>query len=146
MKPTTSLALRNNGNATSPGATITRKRRKRLGRRGLLTPQLQKRICALLAKGNTVVASCDHCGISESVYYDWCEQRPQFLQATQRARGKARIKLVKIIDDATKIDWKAAAWKLSHIWPNEYSETARLNIDTRFCGVLVLPEREQLPP
>lgn len=139
-KPTTALALRNNG------TTIARKIRKRLGRRTLYTPAVVRRICQLLAKGNTVVASCDHVGISEATYYDWCELRPQFLQATSRARGKARVKLVKVITDASKTDWKAAAWKLSHIWPNEYSETSRLNIDARHVGVILLPQKEEKEP
>jgi transposase len=137
---TKTLALTNNG------ATITRKIRKRLGRKSLYSAKLQKRICKLLEKGNTIIATAESCGISEATYYDWCEQKPQFLQATSRARGKVRIAHIKAITEAGKTDWKARAWLLSRVYGLEYSENTTMQIDSRFCGVLVLPEKEQLPP
>ena len=120
--------------------------KKPLGRRSLYTPALVKRICALLEKGNTIVATCDHVGISEATFHQWCDDRPEFLERTSRARGKARVKLVKVITDASKIDWKAAGWMLSHCWPNEYSESAKLNIDARHVGVILLPQKEDKEP
>ncbi len=131
------LALRDK-NITRP--------RKRLGRRSLYTPALQRRICQLLEKGNTIVATCDHVGISEATFYDWCELRPQFLQATSRARGKARIAHVKAITEAGKTDWRARAWLLSRVWPLEYSETNRMEIDGRHVGVILLPQKEDKQP
>lgn len=127
------LALQSNG---------SRKPRKRLGRRSLLTPALQKRICDLLAKGNTIVATMAHCGLSESVYFDWAEQHQQFLQATSRARGKARVRHVKILTDAAKTDWRASAWLLSHCWPQEYSETNRTELAVA-AGVIILPPKSE---
>ena len=129
------LALTHNG---------ARKPRK-LGRRSLLTPKLQRRICQLLEKGNTIIATCDHVGISESVYYDWCEQREQFLQATSRARGKARVKLVKVLTDASKIDWRAAGWLLSHCWPAEYGEQTRHEVGL-LGGIILMPAKESKEP
>jgi hypothetical protein len=126
--------------------TLALRKPKPLGRRSLYTPALQKRICKLLAKGNTIIAVCDHVGISESCYYDWCEQRPQFLAASSEARARARIALVKTITDASKKDWKAAAWHLSHVWPLEYSETSRMQIDGRHVGVILLPQKEDKEP
>jgi hypothetical protein len=137
--------LMQNGGSGSAAARCP-PRRKRTGRRSLYIPELVKRICKLLEKGNTIVAAMEHCGLSESVYYDWCERHEQFQQATSRARGKARVALVKIINDAAKTDWRAAAWKLSHIWPNEYSETSRLAIDARHVGVILLPQKEDKEP
>jgi hypothetical protein len=134
---TKQLALTNNG------ATITR---KRLGRRSLYSPQMQKRIVKLLEKGNTIAAVCDIQGISTVTYHDWCDKHPNFLAATSRARGKARLRHVKVLTDAAKTDWRASAWLLSHCWPQEYSENTTMQIDSRFCGVLVLPEKELKDP
>src|SRR5260370_40389052 len=116
------------------------KPRKRLGRRSLLTPQLQRRICRLLEKGNTIVASCDHVGCSTTSFHSWCE-KPDFLAATSRARGKARVRHVKILTEAAKTDWRASAWLLSHCWPQEYSETNRVELDQRLVGAIVVPEK-----
>jgi hypothetical protein len=123
-------------------ALPARKSRKRLGRRSLLTPALQRRICQLLAKGNTIIATCDHVGIGEKTYYDWCEARPQFALATSRARGKARAKLVKVLTDASKIDWRAAGWLLSHCWPGEYTEQMRHEVGL-LGGIVLLPAKTE---
>jgi hypothetical protein len=119
---------------------------KKLGRRSLYTPQLEKRICKLLAKGNTIIATCDAIGITTTTFHQWCDDKPDFLAATSRARGLARLHHVKVLTEAAKTDWRASAWLLSHCWPQEYSEQSRMEIDTRLCGVLVVPEKEQLPP
>src|SRR6266849_3032979 len=103
-------------------------KQKQLGRRSLLTPALQKRICDLLAQGNTILSACDTVGLGERTYHEWVETKPQFAQATTRARGKARIKLVKVLTDASKIDWKAGAWLLSHCWNTEFTETVRAEV------------------
>jgi hypothetical protein len=126
--------------------TLALRKPRKFGRRTIHTPQLQRRICQLLEKGNTIIATCDHVGIGEKTFYDWCEQRPQFAQATNRARGKARIAHVKAITEAGKTDWRARAWLLSHVWPLEYSETNRMEIDGRHVGVILLPQKELKDP
>jgi hypothetical protein len=125
--------------------TLALHKPRRKGRRSLYTPALQKRICQLLAKGNTIVATCDHVGISDRLFHQWCEDRPHFLQATMRARGKARASLVKVIADAAKKDWRAAGWLLSHCWPAEYSEQMRAEVGL-IGGVILLPAKESGPP
>ena len=116
-------------------------KRKQLGRRSLFTPALQERICNLLAKSNTIVTTCDTVGISERTYHEWCEKQPQFLRATSRARGEARKKLVKVLVDASKLDWRAAAFLLSHCWPREFSELQRQEIGV-VGGVVLVPQKQ----
>ncbi len=99
---------------------------RKLGRRSLYAPALVRRICQLLAKGNTISAVCDAVAVGVATYYEWIDRYPDFAEATMRARGKARVALVKIITDAAKADWRAAGWLLSHCWPQEYSETRPL--------------------
>ena len=118
---------------------VLRKPRK-LGRRSLYTPALVRRICRLLEKGNTIAAVTDRIGISLATYHQWCEDKPDFLDATSRARGKARIKLVKVMTDASKIDWRAAGWLLSHCWPAEYSELVRQEVGL-LGGIVLIPAK-----
>jgi hypothetical protein len=122
------------------GKAATTMKSKQLGRRSLLTPAMQKRICGLLAKGNTIITTCDTVGISVRTYHEWCEKQPHFLHATSRARGDARIKLVKVLTDAAKIDWRAAGWLLSHCWPSEFSELQRQEIGI-VGGVVLIPQK-----
>ena len=47
----------------------------------------------------------------------------EFLDATTRARAKAKLTLLHIIDRAAENgDWRAASWRLTHGWPEEFSE------------------------
>src|SRR5438067_12944053 len=77
--------------------------------KGLLTPQLQKRICDLLADANTIKTACDACAIGERTFYDWVERYPAFAAAISRARSRAKTKLVAVIRKAASDDWRAAA-------------------------------------
>jgi hypothetical protein len=91
----------------------------KLGRRSLLTPKLQKRICDLLRKGHTIASTCGATGISERSYHDWCEKNPAFSAATQRARSEGKIRIVDSILDSN--DWRAKAWYLERCYPTEFA-------------------------
>src|SRR6266403_172373 len=98
---------------------------KKLGRKSLLNAKMQREICSLLAAGNTIRTCVDAMGISERVYFDWCERHPHFAQATTRARGEAKIKLVSIITEAAKIDARHADWLLERSHPQEYGRATK---------------------
>ncbi len=98
---------------------------KTRGRKSLLTPKLEEKICALLEQGNTIKTVAGATGISERVFYEWCERHPHFLQATTRARAKAKIKLVKIITDAAAVDARHAEWLLERSHPQEYGRATK---------------------
>jgi len=100
-------------------------KKKKRGRKSLLTPTLHKKLCELLAAGNTIKTCCDAVGISERVYFDWCEQKVHFSQAVNRARARGKEKLVRLITDAAQSDWRAAAFLLERGWPNEYGKAWR---------------------
>ncbi len=102
---------------------------KTRGRKTILDAKLQKQICDLLSDGVPIGATCDCVGISPRTYHGWIgkgEADPasayaHFLHATVRARGQARAVLVRKIKASD--DWRALAWLLSHVWPDEFSES-----------------------
>jgi len=98
---------------------------KTRGRKSLLNAKLQREICSLLKAGNTIKTCADACGISQRVYFEWAERHPHFAQATTRARGKARVKLVKVLVDASALDWRSAAWLLERGFRDEYGKAWR---------------------
>jgi len=114
------------------------------GRKSIRSPKLDRQICDLLASGNTIKTVVDAVGISERVYFEWCERDPHFLQATSRARGEARKTLVKVLVDASKLDWRAAAFLLSHCWPKEFSELQRQEVGF-VGGVVLIPSKSAGP-
>lgn len=59
------------------------------GRKSKLTPALQQEIVDNLTLGVTIEKTCAIVGISERLFYNWCNANVQFLQATTRARAAA---------------------------------------------------------
>jgi len=39
-----------------------------------------------------------------------------------RANGYCKVKLIRQISEASKTDWRAGAWLLSHLYPDEYGD------------------------
>src|SRR4051812_3475422 len=89
-------------------------------------PTLQKRLCAVLAKCNTIKTAAAVCGVSERSVHSWISKYPSFAAAIFRARGLAKTSLVAVIRKAAPNDWRAAAWILERSWPNEYARTERI--------------------
>lgn len=91
---------------------------KERGRRTALTPQLKRRICAMLRRGHTVGTTCGAVGISDRSFFDYCAKDAAFLAETQRARAQGRVRLVdSILDDR---DWRGKAWYLERTAPAEF--------------------------
>jgi hypothetical protein len=122
--------------------TLALRKPRKLGRRSLYSPAMKKRICRLLEKGNTIITTCDHVGITTTTFHNWCERDIDFLAATMRARGKARVRHVQTLTKAAKTDWRAAAWMLSHIWPQEFSELVRNEVGL-LGGIVLLPRKNE---
>ena len=110
----------------------------KVGRPTELTPMLQEEICDLLSDAVNIETVCGLVGISKATYYNWRErgesgEEPfaEFLDATTRARAKAKLTLLRIIDRAAENgDWRAASWRLTHGgWP-EFSDRPALEKKT----------------
>ncbi len=102
--------------------------KKKPGRKTLLNAELQREICYLLSEGVPVGATCDTVGITQATYHAWIAKGEEgrapyreFVESTTRARGQARVSLLRKI--ALSNDWRAHAWLLSHCWPEEFSES-----------------------
>ena len=107
---------------------VTKKKRVR---KTLLNTELQREICYLLSEGVSVGATCDTVGITRATYHGWIAKGEEgrapyreFVESTRRARGQARVSLLRKI--ALLNDWRAHAWLLSHCWPEEFSESGSL--------------------
>lgn len=103
------------------------------GRPIILTPDLQKQITDVIRAGNYMETAASFVGISKSTLYDWMKRgarerrrveetgrKPQkreqpfleFSDAIEKALAESEIRDVMRISEASKTDWKAAAWRL----------------------------------
>ena len=101
-----------------------------LGRPTSLTAELQREICDLLADAIPIATACELVAIAPSTFHAWMNRGEsgegpysEFSEAVTRARAGAKAKLLRIIDRAAENnDWRAAAWRLTHGWPEEFSD------------------------
>jgi len=73
-----------------------------------LTPELQQRICSIIADGNYISTACHACGVDNTTYLNWIASGQaeaergetggiffKFLQAAKEAEAAAEVQLVK---------------------------------------------------
>lgn len=98
-----------------------------------LTPQVQKRICDLLAAGNTRRAAAECAGITDRTLYAWLQRGEvaksgpflQFLRAVEKAEAEAEAVSVLTIRQAARESWQAAAWWLERRRPHDWGRIER---------------------
>ena len=100
-----------------------------------------------LAKTPSVTIACKAAGISRRTAYDRRERDPAFAEAWADALNQSVDVLEhEVYQRALKEDSQLAMFVLKAFRPERYRETSRVEIDQRMVGVLVVPEKEQLPP
>ena len=93
-----------------------------------LTPELQEKICGLIATGNWAVTACKASGVSTSTYYEWRargereEEGPyaDFLAAVEEADATAEIAAVAVLETGMASDPKLALTLLARRFPERW--------------------------
>jgi AcrR family transcriptional regulator len=65
-----------------------------MARKSKYTPELVSQIVQLLEDGNTDTDTCSLVGISKETFYNWLQDKAEFIDAVSRARGIARQRAV----------------------------------------------------
>jgi hypothetical protein len=99
-----------------------------------LTHDVQQTLAFALGEGATVEHACEFAGIAPRTFYNWMERGEhgeeefvQFVQIATRARGRGVVTDLSTISKAVQAgDWRAAAWRLQHRYPQDYG--AKLKI------------------
>ena len=89
-------------------------------------------IAALIAKGNTIRASCVACGIHRDTYYDWLKRGRagddsrdglflRFVELIEIAEAEAEVCHVSNVESAGKQSWQASAWWLERRKPRDWA-------------------------
>jgi len=104
------------------------KKQKKQSRTGKLTPELQTKICALIAAGATYELACGKCRIDRKTYYNWRQlgkDNPESIYgALARAAGfeevDAEALMLKTL--LNHKDWHSTAWIMKNRWPQKYRD------------------------
>jgi hypothetical protein len=108
-----------------------------MSRRTKLTPDVQHTLAFALSEGATIEHACDYAGIHPATFHRWMqrgeEDEPKFrdfCEAITRARGQGVVTDLLTIFHAVRAgDWRAAAWRLQHRYPQEYGAKLKLQGD-----------------
>lgn len=94
------------------------------GRKTKFTPQLQKNLCKFIREGHTYADAAAMVGISYETLRSWREEKPAFSVAIEGAEAECKAEFTKRIMEASKKDWRAAAWWLERRFPHDYGKDA----------------------
>lgn len=93
--------------------------------------------------GCTVRLACEYAGIAERTYYEHQAEVPQFAQDMSRARSRGAVRDLALIEQQATKDWRAAAWKLEHVFADDFAATQRHEVTGKGGGpVKVVAEVE----
>jgi transposase len=130
------------------------------GRPPKLSKEVESTIVNWVAAGNYFDTACSLAGVSKSSGYAWVKagraqkrgRYREFLDALNRARAEAETRLLAHIDNQAAGEWRAAAWRLEHMFPNRYRDKKRMEVTgkggTPLDGpraVIYLPDNGRLP-
>ena len=117
------------------------KPKRRVGRRLLLTPQLQAKICKFIADGATDHRAARASGVSRDTFYDWLERGRglgtrrkgqifvQFVHAVEEARAHA------IVAAEIQVKKQDPKWYLTHRAPEEWASIEEILVRRKEVGL-----------
>jgi len=124
---------------------------KHKGRKLKLTPEIQEKICKIIAQGNYIRTACLAAGISPRTYDYWLEKAEDkddpnneiyvaFQDAIRMAEAEAEQKLVGYVVEAGQKPqyWAASMTTLERRWPERWGRVDRLESEHRVSGDLMV--------
>ena len=115
------------------------------GRHSKFVPEILDILLAALAEHCSIIDACRIAGVSERTYHDWrassetgepgTEAFAAFFAAVNRTRAEARRGALKLIQDAGKLDWKAAAWFVERSDPENWAAPSRSKVEVTLAAM-----------
>lgn len=96
-------------------------KKPKTGRNTKRTPTTQEILLEAVKIGHTDAHACELAGISRETFYVWLKTIPDFSDTIKKARLFAQDRNMKIIHNAARRTWTAAAWWLERKCKEEFS-------------------------
>lgn len=132
-----------------------------MGRRTLLTPEVEKKLLDALRAGAYLDDAANFCGLGVSTVHEWIargradivkrgETRrkttlyAQFAESVDHARAEARMHHVLVIRQAARAgQWQASAWFLERTEPGKWGRKDRVEVGGDAAAPLVVSVRDE---
>lgn len=95
------------------------------------SPERIERVIQTLETGASLRAASAAAGIGEGTLRRWRADDEELAARIERARDVGEVALVGLIRTAAADDWRAAAWLLSHRWPDRWSEKRVISVEAQ---------------
>ncbi len=121
------------------------------GRPPKLDAHKRGQVLGVLGVGGSMATAAAAVGCCVRTIYNTIQRDPKFCERVQTARAGHEVKMLKCIDDAATEPryWRAAAWKLEHVYPDRYRPTPQgmvtLESMQNFVDKLMLTIEDALP-
>jgi transposase len=110
------------------------------------TPEVEERLINALRAGNYIETAAAHAGISKVTLYERLKRGARaatgadhdFSQAVEKALADAEVLDVALIARAAKENWKAAAWRLQHRFPDRWGQKVQAEVTGAGGGPLTV--------
>lgn len=108
---------------------------------------VKDRLIHALSKGATYIIACGFAGIAYNTFNEWRKRAESLISLTEeelnvhphkpyvdfywrvkQVEGYAAIKWLDKIEQASNVDWKAAAWKLEKRYPKQFGKQDKSKI------------------
>lgn len=108
-------------NADSPTARARDLRVKK-------SPELLGEILQTIRDGQPITRAARLCGVNPDTVHRWRNEDPEFNEALEEALEFQIAVLTRKVDQASDTDWKAAAWRLERLRPDEFGSKKEVNV------------------
>ena len=92
------------------------------------SPKLLDEILQTIRDGQPITRAARLCGVNPATVHRWREEDPDFGEALEEALEFQVAVLTRKVDQASDVDWKAAAWRLERLRPDEFGSKREVNV------------------
>ena len=92
------------------------------------SPELLAEILQTIREGQPITRAARLCGVNPDSVHRWRQEDPDFNEAVEEAVEFQVAVLTRKVDQASDTDWKAAAWRLERLRPDEFGSKREVNV------------------
>lgn len=92
------------------------------------SPELLAEILQTIRDGQPITRAARLCGVNPDSVHRWRQEDPDFNEAVEEAVEFQVAVLTRKVDQASDTDWKAAAWRLERLRPDEFGSKREVNV------------------
>jgi hypothetical protein len=92
------------------------------------SPKLLDEILQTIREGQPITRAARLCGVNPDSVHRWRQEDPDFNEAVEEAMEFQVAVLTRKVDQASDTDWKAAAWRLERLRPDEFGSKREVNV------------------